>query len=233
MTTQVFKIVNDVDDDIFIGSTKQSSLSRLLGKYRTNMRKGTHSSKILEKMKSLGTEHFKIVLLEKHTDSLLPAESATLKECKKKWINLLKPTLNQKHLDDHKRMETSLNGGKIWRENNQDKIKQYTIDNKEKKKEYDKKNRERIRKYQEEYSKNKKLTIEELNKNFAQRLETTVASQKGINLSNKLKLRQQQQRHNALVRKSEKYKCSLCGRIMSSPRNLLNHVDKKICQILR
>ena len=65
MTTQVFKIVNDVDDDIFIGATKQS-LSHLLGKYRTNMRKGTHHSKIIEKMKSIGTENFKIILIENH-----------------------------------------------------------------------------------------------------------------------------------------------------------------------
>ena len=130
MTTQVFKIVNDIDGDIFIGSTKQSSLSHLLGKYRTNMRKGTHTSKILEKMKSLGTEHFKIILIENHPD-------ATIDKCKKKWINLLKPTLNQKHMDDHKKMENSLNNTnymKQWRLNNQEKVKQYTIDNKEKKK---------------------------------------------------------------------------------------------------
>ena len=130
MTTQIFKIVNDVDDDIFIGSTTQSSLSRLLGKYRTSMRSGTHTSNILKKMELLGTEHLKIVSLEILTNI------NDVAECKKKWIVELKPTLNQKHMDEHKKMENRLNNlnyHKIWRLNNKEKIKQYTIDNKDKK----------------------------------------------------------------------------------------------------
>ena len=139
-------------------------------------------------------------------------------------------------MDDHKKMENSLNNTnymKQWRLNNQEKVKQYTIDNKEKKKEYDKKNRERISKYQKTYAKNKKRTVEELNNIFKQRLETTISNQKQEILSQQLKFKQQQQRHDALVRKSEKYKCSLCGRVMASDRNLSKHIDKKICQISR
>ena len=94
MTTQIFKIVNDIDNDIFIGSTTQSSLSRLLGKYRTSMRSGTHTSNIIKKMELLGTEHFKIVSLEILTNVNYVAE------CKKKWIVELKPTLNQKNIDE-------------------------------------------------------------------------------------------------------------------------------------
>ena len=164
MTTQVFKIVNDIDNDIFIGSTTQSSLSRLLGKYRTSMRNGTHKSKILEKMKSLGTEHFKIVLLEKYNDN-------KDNECKKKWINLLKPVLNQKYLDDNQRLETNLNYMKIWRLNNSEKIKQYTIDNKDKNKakrtqqtkEWKLKNKDKIEEQKKE--RNRKKREERLNTN--------------------------------------------------------------------
>jgi hypothetical protein len=100
---KVYKVINDVDDEIYVGATKEC-LSHRLGKYRTAMRKGDRKSKFMNHMKELGTEHFKIILLEEFKSSNIDQMKAKRQE----WIDKLKPTLNQTFVDTNRQEERKI-----------------------------------------------------------------------------------------------------------------------------
>ena len=99
---KVYKVINDVDDQIFVGVTKNKrSLSHVLGKLRTAMRKGDETSKFYNHMKELGTDHFSIILLEEFKSSNIDQMNAR----RQIWVEKLKPTLNSKFVDESKKEE--------------------------------------------------------------------------------------------------------------------------------
>ena len=63
-TGRVYKISNDIDDLLYVGSTT-TALSKRMWKHRDNTKLGKQSC-IYKHMREIGVEHFKIVLLEMH-----------------------------------------------------------------------------------------------------------------------------------------------------------------------
>lgn len=116
---KIYKILNDIDDDIYVGATCQS-LSQRIAEHRKNIfGKQTKEWKFYMKMRDLGVEHFYIELVKE-----APCESREqLRAIEGEYIRTL-GTLNTKIAGRTK--------------------KQYTQDTKEKKKEYDRKRREEI-----------------------------------------------------------------------------------------
>ena len=116
---KIYKILNDIDDGIYIGATCQS-LSQRMAEHRKNISgKQTKEWKFYKKMHELGVEHFYIEL-EKET----PCETREqLRAIEGEYIREL-GTLNTKIAGRTK--------------------KQYTQDTREKKAEYDRKRREQM-----------------------------------------------------------------------------------------
>jgi predicted GIY-YIG superfamily endonuclease len=97
-TGRVYEIVNDVDDEIYIGSTKDR-LSRRMYKHRGKAVEG-QPSKIYTKMSELGVDAFRIVLIEE----VECASKDELRRCEQKHIRERKPELNTRcaHVDDER-----------------------------------------------------------------------------------------------------------------------------------
>ena len=71
---KIYKIVNDIDDDIYIGATCQA-LSKRMAEHRKSMKSKRDSHiKLYKKMNEIGVEHFKILLVEE----TLPRSSAKM-----------------------------------------------------------------------------------------------------------------------------------------------------------
>jgi group I intron endonuclease len=85
---KIYKIVNDINDDIYLGSTVKQ-LSNRMGGHRSKA-KQFPERKIYITMNEIGIAHFKIILVESYKcetkDELRAREDY--------YINLLKPALN-------------------------------------------------------------------------------------------------------------------------------------------
>jgi hypothetical protein len=62
-TGKIYKLVNDVNDEVYIGSTKQPLYKRLDG-HKHQSKKG--KSKISTHIRDIGAGHFKIVLIQEY-----------------------------------------------------------------------------------------------------------------------------------------------------------------------
>ena len=62
----VYKLINDVDDLVYIGSTT-CALSKRIGDHRYKVRLG-NQSKLYNHMREIGDEHFKIICIRQYTD---------------------------------------------------------------------------------------------------------------------------------------------------------------------
>lgn len=80
---KVYKIVNDVDSDLYIGSTCDS-LKQRWANHKSAHKKG--NMKLYHKMRALGIEHFRIELIEDVSDinywGVLNREAQLIKELK-------------------------------------------------------------------------------------------------------------------------------------------------------
>jgi group I intron endonuclease len=85
---KIYKIVNDINDDIYIGSTIKQ-LSNRMGEHRSTLKKN-QKRKVYKVMFELGIEHFRIILVEEYKcdniDQLRAREDY--------FIQLMKPSLN-------------------------------------------------------------------------------------------------------------------------------------------
>lgn len=87
---KIYRIVNEVTNDIYIGSTCNPLCLRM-ALHRYHARTG-NTSKVYQVMTEIGIEHFKIQLLEE-----FPCDSRKeLQEREEQFINMLRPTLNQR-----------------------------------------------------------------------------------------------------------------------------------------
>ena len=64
--SRIYKIINDVDELIYIGSTT-CELSKRMSEHRRNSKRGG-PSKLYDHMRSNGVEHYKILLIKEYTD---------------------------------------------------------------------------------------------------------------------------------------------------------------------
>ena len=62
---KVYKLVNNIDNFIYIGSTT-CSLSKRMSIHRSHAQRN-HNTNICKHMRKIGIEHFKIVLIEEHS----------------------------------------------------------------------------------------------------------------------------------------------------------------------
>ena len=79
--SRVYKIINDVDELVYIGSTT-CELSKRMAQHRKDMRKANRTSKLYDgrrpvpsrgsalsdHMRTNGVEHYKILLIKEYTD---------------------------------------------------------------------------------------------------------------------------------------------------------------------
>ncbi len=77
----IYKVINDVDDKVYIGSTT-CGLSKGIGDHRYKVRLG-NQSKFYYHMREIGVEHFKILCIKQYTD--ISKERLRIKE--QKYIN--------------------------------------------------------------------------------------------------------------------------------------------------
>ena len=88
--SKIYKIVNDIDDDIYIGGTTKHYLSSRLNEHRMQFKKNK-TRLLYRKMDNLGITNFKIVLIES-----FPCNSKDELTAREQYhIDLLKPALNR------------------------------------------------------------------------------------------------------------------------------------------
>ena len=63
LKNKIYKIVNTIDDMIYIGSTV-TNLSDRMGNHRSKAKMAHKNSKLYTHIKNLGVEHFKIILIK-------------------------------------------------------------------------------------------------------------------------------------------------------------------------
>lgn len=141
--SRIYKIVNDVSDDIYIGSTCQP-LSKRMAEHRSKAKQHPNR-KIYQKFNEIGVEHFKIVLIEEY--KCINKEELVARE--DYYINLMKPVLNSRYAHRTELQKKECNKSdkideyqRLYREQNKDKIDErqrlYREQNKDKRNECNK-----------------------------------------------------------------------------------------------
>ena len=169
---KIYFIWNDCNDEIYVGSTCQSTLAKRMTTHR-DQRNSCNHRKLYTLMNEIGVDKFHIELIELFPCSCkdelrkregfhirqigtlnVVIEDRTRKEYKETNKDKIKEYMKT-YREDKK--EHILEKTKEYRENNGDKIKQYKIDNKEKivaqRKEY----YERTKEVKQEYQKSDKV----------------------------------------------------------------------------
>ena len=120
---KIYKIVNDIDDDIYIGATCQA-LSKRMAEHRKSMKsKRDNHIKLYKKMNEIGVEHFKILLIEEtpceNVEQLRAIEGDYIRE-----LGTLNSQIAGRTSGDYKKefKERYYPSKKIYRENNRDTI---------------------------------------------------------------------------------------------------------------
>ena len=118
---KIYKILNNVSDDVYIGSTCQTLSMRMAGHRRSITGKGKKHYKLYSKMLDLGEENFYIELIKE-----TPCENAEQLRA-----------IEGEYIRQYGTLNTRIEGRTK---------KQYVQDTKEKKSEYDKQKKSRKRK---------------------------------------------------------------------------------------
>jgi group I intron endonuclease len=87
---RIYKIVNSVTDDTYVGSTKQA-LCKRMGTHRYHSKIGRRAPLYYQYFQVLGVENFKIVLLESCEVSCRDEQNAV----EQRWMDELKPSINR------------------------------------------------------------------------------------------------------------------------------------------
>ena len=140
---KIYKIWNDVDDELYVGSTTQP-LSKRMNVHRAYAR-GGKNQRIYKHMRGCGIDNFKIELIEYY-----PCE--TKEELLKReghWIRKIGTlNMNRAYTTDEEKKEYQ----KEYREQNKEKMQEYQ---KEYQKEYKENNKDKIKEYNKNYNKQK------------------------------------------------------------------------------
>jgi len=190
---KIYKIVNDVDNEIYVGSTIQT-LSNRIAKHRNDAKKHPRF-KIYQKMNELGIECFRIVLIENY-----PCKTKDeLRAREEHWRSELKASLNSRAcvgISKHQYYIDNIDKFKKYKQDNKNKIKAYTNN-------YNKKYRNENKDYLKNCQKQKVLCNECLSEvsygNMA-RHKLTPKHSKFIELTNNVQKTTDE--YNSLIRKS-------------------------------
>ena len=186
---KIYKILNNIDDNVYIGSTCQS-LSERMSKHRWSIKMNRHNGAFGDKVRELGIEQFYIELIEEYPctsrEQLLAKEgyhirqSGTLnkqvagrtkQEFRKLWYEN-NPDYNREYREEHKKEISEQ--CKIYRETHKDLIyqhgKEYRAANKdsirESKKQYEEANKDMIRERKKIYWEQNKDKFKEKHKEY-------------------------------------------------------------------
>lgn len=118
---RIYKVVNDVNNDIYIGSTTQLLCKRMAT--HRSYAKLKPNRKLYKCMNSVGIEHFKIILLENYACN----NREELNSREEHYRNLLKPSLNSNrcHITDDDIRQYQKDYDKNYRTEHYEDIKQY------------------------------------------------------------------------------------------------------------
>ena len=166
---KIYKILNDIDDDVYVGSTCQP-LSQRIEKHRSSIKP---TSRLYRKMIELGKEHFYIELIEEtpceNIEQLKALEGRYIREISTLNQNVAGRTDKQYREDNR---DIILENSRKYRENNKEEIAKRREGKKEWKAEYDKqyreKNKDKILEYKKQYYIDKQDNIVEYHKNYYQ-----------------------------------------------------------------
>ena len=167
---KVYKIVNDITDEIYVGSTKDE-ISKRMGSHRRAC-KNANPQRIYQCMREHGVEHFRIVLVEdfKHERN----EQLRMRE--QYWIEQLGATLNgcRAYLSTDEKKEIALHRMQQYYESNKEYVKLYKQQHyqinkeklSEKAKQYYENNKDNIAEKAHEYYHNNKEVIGDYNQQY-------------------------------------------------------------------
>ena len=196
---KIYCIRNNIDDDIYVGSTTQP-LSKRMAWHRDarNHNKKKHL-KIYQKMSSVENQDIFIELLEE-----FPCDNVEqLRKREGEYIRNMKPVLNQR-----------IEGRTVeeWRKENEDRLKErsrhYYENNKDQKKIYQERNKDRIKQQTKIYQDNNKDKIRERKKKYYEKnkdqfLQKVVCECGSTVLKEKIKRHQQSYKHQQYIQKQE------------------------------
>lgn len=164
---KIYKIVNDVNNDYYIGSTTEPTLARRMVYHRCASTQQIKSN-LYRTMNRIGIEHFKISLIE-----LYPCNSKDeLNSREEYWIGELKPviTMSPEYTEHEKEI---LKARK--KENN----KRYYKENKEEIAKKQKENKEMIAEYGKRYREKNKEKIAERIQRYRHENKEKIAERRG------------------------------------------------------
>lgn len=209
---KIYRLVNSVDDEEYVGSTCTTLAKRLYGHKKDAQRGKLPAYKHLNEV---GWNNVSIVLIEEYSCE----NKNQLERRERYWIETLKPTLN-------KTIPTRTI--KEWYEDNKDKVKEqhakwlaenakkmreyyakYYAENTDKIKEYRHNNKEMIAKKKKEYHQKNKQVIAEKRKQY---------HEKHREILNLKKREHYQQNREALVEKAKEYRKANCEAIRARDR---------------
>lgn len=144
---KIYRLVNNVDDEFYIGSTCETLARRKAGhKKRAELKPERN---IYNHFNNIGWDNVCMVLIENY-----PCNSIEeLKARERYWIEILKPSLNK---------QLPLRSKKEYYEKNKDKIKQYMT-------EYQEQNKDTLRKYKQEYRQQNKEQLSQKAKEWREK----------------------------------------------------------------
>ena len=115
--SKIYKIINDIDDYIYIGSTTEKLCSRM-AKHRFDMKKPQNNGKIYQHMRKYGPKYFHIVLIRNYPCT---SKEELIKEERREFdlynknvlLNIYRPYINS-----IEKQELNAKCKKIWHTNN-------------------------------------------------------------------------------------------------------------------
>jgi hypothetical protein len=209
---KIYRLVNSVDDEIYVGSTCSTLAKRFYGHKKDAERELLPAYKHLNKV---GWNNVSIVLIEEYSCE----NKNQLERRERYWIETLKATLN-------KAIPTRTI--KEWHEDNKDKIKEHNakyradniekiretqakwyVENAEKRKEYIHNNKNIIAEKKKEYREKNKEVIAEKKKQYHERNRENLNSKKREHY---------QQNREALTEKAKEYRKTNCEAVRARDR---------------
>jgi prophage antirepressor-like protein len=111
----VYRIINDVDDEVYIGSTTQKIGQRFRDHKKDSHRGST--MKLHQKMRDIGIKHFKIEML----DMVDYDDIEELRKMEQQCITVYRPSLNtnRAHSSEEERKKYESNRKKKWQKKNE------------------------------------------------------------------------------------------------------------------
>ena len=188
---KIYKLVNSVTDDFYIGSTAEPRLSRRLSGHR-GMAKAGLKTRIYDKMREIGIKVFRIVLIEDY-----PCENKEKLIAREDYfIQLLKPNMNKNRASTTEKEKKQQM--EDWRDQNKDYFKDYYDQNKDYFKDYFKDWRDQNKDYFKEYYEQNKEHYKNYSKEIYKTIPKTILCCEKLHTLYSIKQHESSQKHKLL-----------------------------------